>query len=146
MKASMGITIQNDYQQSPVPVAAGAEAANDPSPIDDDFLIASLYRLSLVPLASPPSLAETVHSIAVLAQSAVRGADAVSLTLVSFDHSPMSSSTSESATRVDDLQRTLGEGPILLGLQAEQTIRTGAMGDDPRWPSLRAIGASSLPV
>ncbi|GAA2002068.1 GAF and ANTAR domain-containing protein [Nakamurella flavida] len=93
---------------------------------------------SLAGLAGLTSLGSTLESvltqIATFAVQAIPGAEGAGLTLLEEGRSDTIVKTASFVVQVDDIQYSLGEGPCIDAAAQRQTMRSGSLGGDPRWP------------
>ncbi len=99
---------------------------------DDDLMVslAALARLSAARL----SLEDLLTQVAVFAVRAIPGADGAGLTLIEADRSDTIVMSAPFVREVDDIQYGLGEGPCISAAATGQTMRSGSLGGDQRWP------------
>jgi transcriptional regulator with GAF, ATPase, and Fis domain len=122
------------------PVGDSSPAAGDlaqRAAEDDDLAdsLTALSRLSSVRL----DLEELLTRVAAYAVQAVPGADGAGLTLLEPDRADTIVKTAPFVREVDDIQYGLGEGPcISAAATGHNTMRSGSLGGDHRWPRFGA--------
>jgi GAF domain-containing protein len=79
---------------------------------------------------------EIMSAVAELATSAFRGCDAASVTVVEDGHPCTASSTHEDAVAIDEKQYECDDGPCLMAIRVQKTIRVDSFTDDERWPDV----------
>lgn len=92
--------------------------------------LAALSRLSSARLG----LEELLTRVATFAVKAVPGADGAGLTLLEHDRADTIVKTAAFVREVDDIQYGIGEGPCISAARTGETMRSGSLGGDPRWP------------
>ena len=92
--------------------------------------LAALSRLSSARLG----LEELLTRVATFAVKAVPGADGAGLTLLEHDRADTIVKTASFVREVDDIQYGIGEGPCISAARTGETMRSGSLGGDPRWP------------
>jgi GAF domain-containing protein len=92
--------------------------------------IAALSHLSTGRLTLPDILTEVAH----LAVLAIPGADGAGLTLTENDRSDTIVATAAFVREVDSIQYDLREGPCISAAAERQTMRSGSLGGEQRWP------------
>jgi GAF domain-containing protein len=99
---------------------------------EDDLAdsLAALSRLSSARLG----LEELLTRVATFAVKAVPGADGAGLTLLEHDRADTIVKTASFVREVDDIQYGIGEGPCISAARTGETMRSGSLGGDPRWP------------
>jgi transcriptional regulator with GAF, ATPase, and Fis domain len=65
---------------------------------------------------------------------AVSGADGASLTLLEEDGRHTVGATASFVSEIDHIQHQIGEGPFITALSDRQTVLSGFLGGDERWP------------
>ena len=119
--------------QSADPVAAeGAAGLTTPTQYMDD-LQDSLARLSKLATGLLP-LEDSLRRVAEYAVRAIPGAEGAGLTLLEENRSDTIVSTADFVARVDDIQYSLGQGPCISAARDRQTVMSGSLGGDQRWP------------
>jgi GAF domain-containing protein len=81
------------------------------------------------------SLEEMLTRVATYAVRAIPGADGAGLTLLENGRSDTIVATDPFVTEVDAIQYGLGEGPCISAAAEGQTMRSGSLGSEPRWPT-----------
>jgi GAF domain-containing protein len=80
------------------------------------------------------SLAELLTRVASLAVQAIPGADGAGLTLLEAGRPHTIVETAPLAGEIDDIQDRIGEGPRISAAATGQTMRSGSLTGDHRWP------------
>ncbi len=65
---------------------------------------------------------------------AIPGAEGAGLTLLEPDRADTIVKSEPFVEEIDDIQYGLGEGPCISAAETGRTMRSGSLGDDPRWP------------
>ena len=65
---------------------------------------------------------------------AIPGADGAGLTLIEPGRADTIVKSAPFVEQVDDIQYGIGEGPCISAAATGQTVRSGSLGGDPRWP------------
>ena len=99
----------------------------------DADLAASLLSLSRL-TTERFGLVELLTTVATMAVRAIPGADGAGLTLIEPDRADVIVKSTEFVRLVDDIQYGLGEGPCISAAATGQTMRSGSLGGDARWP------------
>jgi len=107
--------------------------AFDHSAAEDDDLAASLAALSRLS-SGQLSLEELLTQVATFAVQAIPGADGAGLTLIEADRADTIVMSAPFVREVDAIQYGRGEGPCISAAMTGQTMRSGSLGGDPRWP------------
>jgi GAF domain-containing protein len=100
---------------------------------DDDDLTESLMALSTLSVARL-SLEDLLTQVASFAVHAIPGADGAGLTLIEHDRSDTVVTSDEFVRQVEDIQYGIGEGPCITAATTGETVRSGFLSADPRWP------------
>lgn len=131
--------------EAPRVTATGREA-------QDDDLRASIIALGTL-ATGRLDLKDLLTSVATLAVQAIPGADGAGLTLLEDNRSDTLVMTGPFVREVDDIQYGLGQGPCISAAAEGQTMRSGSLGGDARWPKfgsrvarLGVHSAVSLPL
>jgi len=119
--------------QLPEPTATeGIARRSMPIEYMDDLQdsLASLGQLAtgLLPLE------ESLTRVAQFAVQAIPGAEGAGLTLLEENRSDTIVATAEFVTQIDDIQYGLGQGPCISAAADQQTVMSGSLGADQRWP------------
>jgi GAF domain-containing protein len=77
----------------------------------------------------------TLEAVAELAQQAIPGCDAASVTFVENGKPRATSSTAEVAASIDRHQYSRNEGPCLEAIRSRMTVRVDSYDDESRWPA-----------
>lgn len=93
--------------------------------------LAELADLSLTTLGLDAALIR----IAELAVTAIPGAEHAGLTLVAGAGLGSAAATATFVSNIDALQYALGEGPAMSAEAQGETVRSGSLRDDQRWPT-----------
>jgi GAF domain-containing protein len=119
--------------ESPDPAAAEDVAGrNIPVGYTDD-LQDSLTRLGHL-ATGLLSLEESLTRVAQFAVRAIPGAEGAGLTLLEENRSDTIVATADFVTQVDDIQYSVGQGPCISAARDRQTVMSGSLGGDRRWP------------
>jgi GAF domain-containing protein len=100
---------------------------------DTEELTGSLLALAGLSTARL-SLEELLTRVAVLAVQAIPGADGAGLTLLEPGRPDTIAGTAPIAGEMTDIQDRVGEGPGISAAATGQTMRSGSLTGDPRWP------------
>ena len=110
-----------------------AEQAAERRSAEDEDLRESLAGLSR--LASDRlTLEALLTQVATYAVRAIPGADGAGLTLLEQNRADTIVATAPFVTEIDDIQYALDQGPCISAAREGQTILSGSLGGDPRWP------------
>lgn len=93
---------------------------------------ASLAALSQ--LSASLGLESLLSLVATYAVQAIPGADGAGLTLLDRDRAVVIVKSHEFVQRIDDIQYSLNEGPCISAAGTGETMRSGSLGGDARWP------------
>ena len=105
-----------------------------PSTDDDgEALRESLLELSQLG-TNRMGLEDLLTRVAGYAVKAIPGAHGSGLTLLENDRPNTIVSTTAFVRKVDDIQYSIGEGPCITAAREGQTVLSGSLGADPRWP------------
>ena len=110
---------------------------------DDDGLREGLLQLSRLS-TSGMGLEQLLTRVARYAVRAIPGAEGAGLTLLEDDRPDMVVVTADFVREVDDIQYGIGQGPCIAAAREGQTVLSGSLGGDRRWP--RFGGAVALTV
>lgn len=124
--------------------AAGSDRARRARPVAVDALDAAASAA-----AAPGGLLDAALAlVAAFAQSAIRGADGVSVALVRDGELTTAAASDETVAQMDRDQYAAGEGPCLSAAAEAQVFHVESVGDDDRWPEFlqraRAGGIGSI--
>ena len=108
------------------------EAAERRSAEDED-LRESLAGLSQLASNRLP-LKDLLTQVAIYAVQAIPGAAGAGLTLLEQDRADTVVATAPFVTEVDDIQYGMNQGPCISAARDGQTIVSGSLGGDSRWP------------
>ena len=100
---------------------------------EDDDLRDSLAGLSRL-ATSQLSLEDLLTRVATYAVRAIPGADGAGLTLLEDDRADTIVSTASFVSEIDDIQYGMNQGPCITAAREGQTVISGSLGADPRWP------------
>jgi GAF domain-containing protein len=117
----------NDFPDESVEEAAERRSA------EDDDLRESLAGLSQLASNRLP-LEDLLTQVATYAVQAIPGADGAGLTLLEQDRADTIVATAPFVTEVDDIQYRLNQGPCISAAREGQTVVSGSLGGDSRWP------------
>jgi GAF domain-containing protein len=115
-----------------VPDESVEEAAERRSSEDDD-LRESLAGLSHLASDRLP-LEDLLTQVAIYAVQAIPGADGAGLTLLEQDRADTIVATAPFVAEVDDIQYGMDQGPCISAAREGQTVVSGSLGGDSRWP------------
>ena len=120
-----------DHSADPV-AADGAAGQPMPTQYMDDLQdsLAQLGKLTTGLL----SLEGSLTRVAEYAVRAIPGAQGAGLTLLEENRSDTIVSTADFVARIDDIQYSLGQGPCISAARDRQTVMSGSLGGDQRWP------------
>lgn len=100
---------------------------------EDDGLRDSLLRLSRLS-TNAMGLEQLLTRVAAYAVRAIPGADGAGLTLLEEDRPATVVVTADFVREVDDIQHGIGQGPCIAAAREGQTVLSGSLGGDQRWP------------
>jgi GAF domain-containing protein len=100
---------------------------------EDDELAESMAALSRLS-SGRWDLEDLLAEVASFAVRAIPGAEGAGLTLIEAGRADTIVKSASFVEAVDDIQYGLGEGPCISAAQTRRTMRSGSLGDDPRWP------------
>lgn len=113
----------------------------------DQALRESLLKLSRLGTAQL-GLEDLLTRVASYAVRAIPGADGAGLTLLEDERPDTMVATDPLVSQVDDIQYKMGEGPCITAARTGQTMLSGSLGADPRWPrfggAVARIGVHSV--
>jgi hypothetical protein len=92
--------------------------------------LAGLFRLA----ADRLPLEDLLTQVATYAVQAIPGADGAGLTLLEEDRADTIVATAPFVTEVDDIQYGMEQGPCISAAREGQTVMSGLLGGDSRWP------------
>jgi len=97
----------------------------------------------------PQTIQSTVESLARLAVETIEPAEACSITIAGSNGIETLVATSEAATKLDAIQRAVGEGPCISALREHRTFVIDDMTRDETWPrfsrkAAKAVGVNSV--
>lgn len=101
--------------------------------VQDADLAASLAALSQMS-AARAGLLDLLGQVAAMAVRAIPGAQGAGLTLLQFDRDYVVVKSAEFIRQIEDIQYSLNEGPCISAAMEGRTMRSGSLGEDPRWP------------
>jgi GAF domain-containing protein len=101
--------------------------------LDDDHLRASLAAMATLSTGHL-RLEDLLRKVAELAAMAIPGADGAGLTMIEEGGARTVVTTAPLVQQLDDIQYGLGQGPCLTAAADQQTVLSGSLGADPRWP------------
>lgn len=79
-------------------------------------------------------LEDLLTEVARFAVRAIPGANGAGLTLLEKDQSDTVVATASFVRKIDDIQYGIGQGPCISAVADRQTVRSGSLGGDARWP------------
>jgi GAF domain-containing protein len=100
---------------------------------EEEDLRESLAGLSRLAADRLP-LEDLLTQVATYAVQAIPGADGAGLTLLEADRADTIVATAPFVTEVDDIQYGMEQGPCISAAREGQTVMSGSLGGDPRWP------------
>jgi GAF domain-containing protein len=100
---------------------------------EEEDLRESLTGLSRLAADRLP-LEDLLTQVATYAVQAIPGADGAGLTLLEQDRADTIVATAPFVTEVDDIQYGMEQGPCISAAREGQTVMSGSLGGDPRWP------------
>jgi GAF domain-containing protein len=109
------------------------QAAERRSAEEEEDLRESLAGLSRL-AADRLVLEDLLTQVATYAVQAIPGADGAGLTLLEEDRADTIVATAPFVTEVDDIQYGMEQGPCISAAREGQTVMSGSLGGDPRWP------------
>jgi GAF domain-containing protein len=112
---------------------ATVEQAAERQFAEDEDLRESLAGLSRLAADRLP-LEDLLTRVATYAVQAIPGADGAGLTLLEQDRADTIVATAPFVTEVDDIQYGMDQGPCISAARDGQTVMSGSLGGDPRWP------------
>ncbi len=83
-------------------------------------------------------LEDLLTKVATFAVRAIPGADGAGLTLLEDDRADTVVTTAPFVREIDDIQYSIGQGPCISAAAEGQTVRSGSLGGDRRWPRFGA--------
>jgi transcriptional regulator with GAF, ATPase, and Fis domain len=109
------------------------EQAAERRSAEEEDLRESLEGLSRLAAGRLP-LEDLLTQVATYAVQAIPGADGAGLTLLEEDRTDTIVATAPFVTEVDDIQYGMEQGPCISAAREGQTVMSGSLGGDPRWP------------
>jgi GAF domain-containing protein len=100
---------------------------------EEEDLRESLEGLSRLASDRLP-LEDLLTQVATYAVQAIPGADGAGLTLLEQDRADTIVATAPFVTEVDDIQYGMEQGPCISAAREGQTVMSGSLGGDSRWP------------
>ena len=100
---------------------------------EEEDLRESLEALSRLASDRLP-LEGLLTQVATYAVQAIPGADGAGLTLLEHDRADTIVATAPFVTEIDDIQYGMNQGPCISAAREGQTVLSGSLGADPRWP------------
>src|SRR5215204_562925 len=110
-----------------------AEQAAERRYAEEEDLRESLEGLSRLASDRLP-LEALLTQVATYAVQAIPGADGAGLTLLEQDRADTIVATAPFVTEVDDIQYGMNQGPCISAARGRQTVMSGSLGGDSRWP------------
>ena len=101
--------------------------------LEDDDLQSSLAGLARL-ASSRMELEELLTRVATYAVQAIPGADGAGLTLLESDRADTIVATAQFVSEIDDIQYSVNQGPCISAARDGQTVMSGSLGGDNRWP------------
>jgi GAF domain-containing protein len=111
----------------------GALEAAERRYAEEEDLRESLMGLSRLASGRLP-LEDLLTQVATYAVQAIPGADGAGLTLLEQDRADTIVATAPFVTEVDDIQYAMNQGPCISAAREGQTVVSGSLGADSRWP------------
>jgi len=115
------------------PSLPGQEPADDGTAADEIDLQASLTALSRLS-SGRLDLEDLLVQVATFAVQAIPGADGAGLTMMERDRADTIVASAPFVREIDAIQYGIGEGPCISAARDGATMRSGSLGDEPRWP------------
>lgn len=84
------------------------------------------------------NLEDLLTKVATFAVGAIPGADGAGLTLLENDRADTVVTTAPFVREIDDIQYSIGQGPCISAAAEGQTVLSGSLGGDRRWPKFGA--------
>lgn len=110
-----------------------AEQTAERRDAEDEDLRESLDGLSRLASNRLP-LEDLLTQVATYAVQAIPGADGAGLTLLEQDRADTIVATAPFVTEIDDIQYGMNQGPCISAARDGQTVVSGSLGGDSRWP------------
>jgi GAF domain-containing protein len=110
-----------------------AEQAAERRSTEDEDLRESVMGLTRLASDRLP-LEDLLTRVATYAVQAIPGADGAGLTLLEQDRADTIVATAPFVTEVDDIQYGMDQGPCISAAREGQTVMSGSLGGDSRWP------------
>jgi GAF domain-containing protein len=110
-----------------------AEQAAERRSTEDEDLRESVMGLTRLASDRLP-LEDLLTRVATYAVQAIPGADGAGLTLLEQDRADTIVATAPFVTEVDDIQYGMKQGPCISAAREGQTVMSGSLGGDSRWP------------
>jgi GAF domain-containing protein len=110
-----------------------AEQAAERRSTEDEDLRESVMGLTRLASDRLP-LEDLLTRVATYAVQAIPGADGAGLTLLEQDRADTIVATAPFVTEVDDIQYGMKQGPCTSAAREGQTVMSGSLGGDSRWP------------
>jgi len=109
------------------------ERVSEEQLVEEDDLRDSLAALATL-ATNHLGLEDTLTRVAIFAVRAIPGADGAGLTLLEEGRSDTIVASAEFVREVDAIQYSLGQGPCISAAAQAQTVMSGSLGADRRWP------------
>jgi GAF domain-containing protein len=110
-----------------------AQQAAERQYAEEEDLRESIVALSRLASDRLP-LESLLTQVATYAVQAIPGADGAGLTLLEHDRADTIVATAPFVTEIDDIQYGMNQGPCISAAREGQTVLSGSLGADPRWP------------
>jgi GAF domain-containing protein len=110
-----------------------AQQAAERQYAEEEDLRESIVALSRLASDRLP-LEGLLTQVATYAVQAIPGADGAGLTLLERDRADTIVATAPFVTEIDDIQYGMNQGPCISAAREGQTVLSGSLGADPRWP------------
>lgn len=122
-----------DADRPDQPIHESTAGMVEPQWADDEDLTSSLTALAGLSSARL-GLEDLLTQVATLAVKAIPGAEGAGLTLLEPERADTIVKSDPFVEVIDDIQYGIGEGPCISAAQTGQTMRSGSLSGDPRWP------------
>jgi GAF domain-containing protein len=109
---------------------------------DRDVELASARSDGLEPAAVSEPIGSVLTRFARLAHDAIPGADGAGMTVFDQGEADISARSARFVEQIDDVQFGLSEGPGITVAAEARTVRSGALGSEPRWPRFGPLAAA----
>jgi GAF domain-containing protein len=93
-----------------------------------------------------PSTQQTLDKVVLVATELIQGCDLVGISIVHPGGIDTPAGSDEALNRIDELQFKLKEGPCYDALRTRETVVSGSLRTDPRWPTWGPLVAKEIGV